>query len=102
MWLMLEGIVGTKNLCYKHVGIFSDYMTAVSWSQRGAAKKSAAAGRLLRVLYLWQQVTRASPLVAAHVAGVMNVLEKISSLLFGYFRQWHCTKDSVFISLINS
>ena len=23
-WLVLEGIVGTKNLRYKHVGLFSD------------------------------------------------------------------------------
>ena len=30
-WLVLEGIVGTKNLRYKHVGLFSDNMAAVSW-----------------------------------------------------------------------
>ena len=28
-WLVLEGIVGTENLCYKHVGLFIDDMTAV-------------------------------------------------------------------------
>ena len=61
---MLEGIVGTKNLRYKHVGLFSDNTEAVSWTQRGAAKDSAAAGRLLRVLDLRQRVTRASLLVA--------------------------------------
>ena len=38
-WLVLEGIVGTENICYKHVGIFSDNTAAVSWTQRGATKK---------------------------------------------------------------
>ena len=37
-WLVLEGIVGTKNLCYKHVGRFSNKIAAVLWTQRGAAK----------------------------------------------------------------
>ena len=57
-WLLLEGIVGTKNLRYKHVGLFSDNMAAVSWRQRGAEKNSAEAGRLIRVLSLrngWQE-----------------------------------------------
>ena len=37
-WLVLEGIVGTENIRYKKVGLFSDNMAAVSWTQRGAAK----------------------------------------------------------------
>ena len=56
-WPVLEGIVGTKNLRYKHVGLFRDNKAAVLWTQTGAAKKSAAAGSLLRFL-------GASPLVA--------------------------------------
>ena len=36
--LVLEGIVGTKNLRYKHVGCFSDNTAAVLWTQRGAKK----------------------------------------------------------------
>ena len=71
------------------------------WTQRGAAKKSAAAGRLLRVLALRKQVRRVSPLVDAHVAGDLNVLGDIPSRLFGYSKQWHCTNHSEFISLIN-
>ena len=31
-WLVLEGIVGTKNLRYKHVGLFSDNTAAVLWT----------------------------------------------------------------------
>ena len=53
-WLVMEGIVGTKNLRYKHVGLFSDNTAAVSWTQRGAAKDYVAAGCLLRVLDLRQ------------------------------------------------
>ena len=37
-WLVLEGIVGTKNLRYKHVGLFSDNTAEVLWTQRGAKK----------------------------------------------------------------
>ena len=59
-WLVLEEIVGTKNLCYKHVGLF-DNIAEVLWIQRGAEKKSAAAGHLLIVLALRQQVARTSP-----------------------------------------
>ena len=82
-WLVLEGLVGTKNLRYKHVSLFSDNTAAVSWTQRGAAKKSAAAGRLIRVLDLRKRVAKASPLVAAHVAGDLNVLGEIPSRSFG-------------------
>ena len=59
-WLVLEEIVGTKNLCYKHVGLF-DNIAEVLWTQRGAEKKSAAAGHLLIVLALRQRVARTSP-----------------------------------------
>ena len=101
-WILLEGIVGTENLHYKHVGLFSNNTAAVSWTQRGSAKKSAAVGRLLRVLDLWQQVARASPLVAEYVARDLDVLGDIPSLSFGYFKKWNCTNDSECVSLINS
>ena len=84
VWLVLKGIVGTKNLCYKHVCLFRNNTAAVVWKKRGAAKKSAAAGRLLRVLDLRQQVPRSSPLVAVHVTGYLNVLDDIPSCSFGW------------------
>ena len=86
-WLLLEVIIGTKNLRYKHVGHFSNNTAAVLWTQRGAAKNSAAEGRLFIVLALRKQVSRASPLVATHVAGDMNVLGDIPSCSFGYSKQ---------------
>ena len=101
-WLVLEGIFGTENLRYKYVGLFSDNTAAVSWTQRGVSKNSTAAGHLLRVSDLWQRVARASPLVAAHVAGDLNVLGDILSRSFGYSKQWHCTNDYEFLSLISS
>ena len=101
-WLMLEGIVGTKNLRYKHVGTFIDNTASVSWTQRAATKNSAAAGRLLRVLALRKRVTRASPLAATHVSGDVNVLGNIPSCSFGYSKQWHCSNNSEFLSLIHS
>ena len=100
-WLVLEGIVGTENICYKHVGLFSDNTAEVSWTQREATKNSAAAGHLIRVLYLRQQVARTSSLVAAHVSGDLNVLGEIPSRSFGCSKQWNCTNDYEFLSLIN-
>ena len=101
-WLVLEGIVGTKNLHYKHIGLFSDNMAAVSWTQMGTAKNSASAGCLHRVLDFRKRVARASQLVATHVAGDLNVIGGIPYRSFGYYKQWHCTDDSEFWSLINS
>ena len=51
-WFVLEVIIGTKNLRYKHVGVFSNNMAAVSCTQRGAEKKSASAVCLIRFLAL--------------------------------------------------
>ena len=76
-WLMLEGIVCTKNLHYKHVRLFIDNTAAVLWAQRGEEKNYEAAGRLLRVLSLQQKVERASLLVDAYVAGDLNVIGDI-------------------------
>ena len=84
---MLEGIVGTENLCYEHIGLFNDNTAAESWTQRGAAKKYAAEGYLLIVLALRKQESRASLLVAAHTAGYMNVLGDIPSHSFSYCKQ---------------
>ena len=81
---MLEGNVGTKNLCYKHNGLLRDSTAAVLLTQMGARKKSSATGRLLIVLVLRQQVARASPLVATHVAGDLHVFGDIPSRSFGY------------------
>ena len=83
-WIMLEAIFGTDTFCYKHVELFSNNMAAVSWTQRGTAKKSAAAGRLLIVLALQQQVARATQLVYDHVVGDMIVLGNIPYHSFGY------------------
>ena len=33
-WFVLEGFVGTKNLRYKEVPLFSNSMTSVSWTHR--------------------------------------------------------------------
>ena len=96
----MEGIVGTKNLRYKHIGLFSDNTASVSWTQRGASKKSAAAGCLLRVLDLRQRVARVSPLVAAHMSVYLNMIGDIISCSFGHTIQWHCTNDSEFLSLM--
>ena len=84
-WLVLKGNVGTENLRYKHVGLFSDNTAAVSGTQREAKINSTAAGHMLRVLDLQQQVERASSLVAEHVVGDLNVLGDIPSRSIGYY-----------------
>ena len=84
---MLEGIVGTEKPRYKNVGLFRDNTAAVSWTQRVAAKKSAASGRMIIALALRQRVVRTPSLVAAHVAGDLIVLGDIPYCLFGYSKQ---------------
>ena len=42
-----------------------------------------------------------SPLVAVYVSGDLNVLDDIPSRSFDYSKQWHCTNDSEYLSLIN-
>ena len=86
-WLVLEEIVVTENLLYKHVGFFSNNTSVVSWKKRGPAKKSAAAGCLIRVSALRQRVARALPLVAAHLAVYLNVLGSIPYCSFAYSKQ---------------
>ena len=81
-WLVLKGIVRTKNLRYKHIGLFRDNMAAVSSAQREVERDSASSGRIIRVLALRQQVARASPLVVALVKGDLNVLGGIPSRSF--------------------
>ena len=93
-WLVLEGIVRTKNLRYKHIGLFSDNTAAVLSTQRGVENSSASSGRIIRVLVFLQQVARASPLVAGLVKGDLNVLGGIPSRSFA--------NNSEFLSLINS
>ena len=77
-------------------------MAEVSWTQREAAKLSAATGCLIRVLALRQQLARAPLVVAMHIPGDLNVLGGIPSRSFVYPKQWNCTNDSEFLSLINS
>ena len=101
-WIVLEGIVGTKNLCYKQVGLFSNNTEAVLCTQRGASKKYATVGRLLRVLDLRQRVAKASPLVAMHLTGDLNVISIIPSSTFVYPKKWYFTHDYECLSLINS
>ena len=85
---MLASSAITRQQCCGHKG--------------GRQKKSAASGHLLRVLTLRKRVTISSLLVAAHGSGDLNVLGNIPSHSFDYFKQWHCTNDSEFLSLINS
>ena len=65
-----------------------------------SSKKSAAAGRLLKVLALRIRVARASPLF--HVVVYLNVLQYIPSRYFGFSKQRHCTNESEFLLLKNS
>ena len=76
-------------------------MTSVPWTKMGAANKPSSERRILRSPALQQQVARASPLVSDHVTGELNVLGEIPSHSFGYYKQWNCTNDSKFLSLIN-
>ena len=91
-----------KKIRYKHAGLFSGNTSSVLWTKKGGRKKSSAKGRLIRVLALRQRLAKSSPLLDVHVAADMNMIGDISSCSFGCSKQWYCTNDSEFLSLINS
>ena len=101
-WLILEGIVGTKKFAINMLASSAVTRHQCCGQKRGGRKKSSAKGRLIRVLALRQRLAKSSPLLDVHVAADMNMIGDISSCSFGCSKQWYCTNDSEFLSLINS
>jgi hypothetical protein len=99
LWLVMEEVCPT--VTNAHVALFSDNSPTVHWVQRLAAKHSMVAMQLIRALALRLQITRTSPLVPLHIAGVDNAMTDIPSRSFGSEPKWHCKTNDEFLTLFN-
>ena len=79
-WLVLEQVCTDLN--FKHVGMFCNNISAISWAYKGSTGTSLIAGRLLRFLVLRQRTRQASSLLPLHVTGERNELADIPSRAF--------------------
>lgn len=70
-WLALEQAAPT--LHHKHVAIFCDNSSAVSWMYKMSATRTPLAGFLLRAMGLRIHATKTSPITCTHIQGVANV-----------------------------
>jgi hypothetical protein len=100
LWLVMEDVC--PSVTNAHVALFSDNSPTVHWVQRLAAKHSKIAMALLRALALRLHLTKASPLIPLHIAGVDNQMTDIPSRSFGSEQKWHCPTDTDFLTLFNS
>ena len=92
-WLVLEHVC--DDLRYKHVGMFCDNTSAVSWAYRGSTSTSTVAGRLLRFLALRQRKRQVSSLAPLHVAGDDNAMADIPSRAFKSGKYFAACNDIV-------
>ena len=79
-WLVLE--IVQQDLSFKHVGMFADNTSSVSWAQKGTATASIPAARLLRFLSLRQRARQTSSLLPLHISGKDNKMADVSSRAF--------------------
>ena len=80
-WLVLE-CQPNVDLTHKHVGIFCDNTSAVSWTYKLRTSKSVVAGRLLRMLGMRIHARHASSLTPLSIAGEDNTMADIVSRAF--------------------
>ncbi len=100
LWLVMEDVCPT--ITNTHVALFSDNSPTVHWVQRLAAKHDNVAMSLLRALALRLHLSKTSPLIPLHIAGVDNAMTDIPSRSFGCEPKWHCRTDKQFLTLFNS
>ena len=100
LWLCIEGTA--KDLCHKHIAIFSDNSPSVSWVTKMASRKSRVAAQLVRALALRLNIQQTCPLTPVHIPGVENALTDIPSRSFGSVKEWECKSDTDFLTLFNT
>jgi hypothetical protein len=85
LWLCMEGTA--KDLCHKHIALFSDNSPAVSWVTKMALRKSRVAAQLVRALALRLNIQQTCPLTPVHIPGIKNAQTDISSRSFGSVKE---------------
>ena len=91
-WLVLKYVV--QELDYKHVGLFCNNVSAVSWAQKGHTTTSIPAARLLHFVSLRQCARQASCLLPLHIAGEQNEMADICSRAFKHGK-FHMTNSTL-------
>lgn len=79
-WLAIEMTI--PDLSFKHIGLFCDNTSAVSWAFKGSTSTSIPAARLLRLLSLRQRHRQTSSLTPLHIAGTNNMMADVASRAF--------------------
>lgn len=92
-WLVLEYVCA--DLQFKHVGMFCDNTSAVSWAYKGHTTTSTVAGRLLRLLSIRQRTRQASSLMPMNIAGKDNKMADIPSRAFKSGEFFHAKTNLV-------
>mgnify|MGYP003334029408 CR=1 FL=1 len=90
-WLVLESI--QDDLSFKHVGLFADNTSSVSWTQKGSTTSSLPVARLLRLLALRQRARRTSSLLPIHIKGSENAMADVSSRAFKQREYFHAATN---------
>jgi hypothetical protein len=67
---------------HKHIGVFCDNTSAVSWAHKLRTSKSIVAGRLLRMIGMRIHARKASSLTPLNIAGEDNEMADIVSRAF--------------------
>ena len=80
-WLALE-IITPTSLKHKHVAIYCDNSSTVSWANKLTSTSSPIAAHLLRALALRQHLHQTSPLLVSPIAGYINSLADAASRSF--------------------
>jgi hypothetical protein len=91
-WLVLE-CQPHLNLQHKHVGVFCDNTSAVSWAYKLRTSKSIVAGRLLRMLGMRIHARQASSLTPLNIAGEDNTMADIASRAFKTGQYFEAAKN---------
>ena len=100
LWLCMEGTA--KDLCHKHIALFSNNNPSVSWVTKMASRKSRVAVQLVRALALRLNVQQTCPLTPVHIPGIENALTDIPSRSFGSVKEWECKSDTDFLTIFNN
>jgi hypothetical protein len=91
-WLVLE-CQQDLNLQHKHIGVFCDNTSAVSWAYKLRTSKSIVAGRLLRMLGMRIHARQASSLTPLNIAGDDNTMADIASRAFKHGQYFEASKN---------
>ena len=97
-WLTLEML--PIDLSFKHIGLFCDNTSAVSWALKGSTSTSLPASRLLRFLALRQRERQTSSLLPLHIAGTDNKMADAASRAFKHGEYFHIADN--LLSYFNS